>query len=145
MPASTPPSATAATAWSAKSTRNMPPRRRARWRKGETPSCVVPANAGTHTPRRLASAKWPQHSLIFDLGGYGSQRAREERLAGTTGAVFFLTFFFAAVRALGRLRSAARCAADNAALAQSASSSGSSYSRSGSCQYEPTVTVLARV
>ena len=58
-------------------------------------------------------------------------------------AVFFVTAFF--LRNFGRLRRAARCAAANAALAQSVSSSGSSYSRSGRCQYEPTVTVLALV
>src|SRR6266576_1847392 len=69
-------------------------------------------------------------------------------------AVFFLEFFFLAaagfflvaafaLRAFGRLPNAARCAAAKAALAQPVSSSGSSYSRSGSCQYEPTVTVLA--
>ena len=57
----------------------------------------------------------------------------------------FVDIAFPALRALGRFRSAARCAAANAALAQSVSSSGSSYSRSGSCQYEPTVTVLRLV
>ena len=54
----------------------------------------------------------------------------------------FLATAFAALRAFGRFPNAARCAAANAALAQPVSSSGSSYSRSGSCQYEPTVTVL---
>ncbi len=56
-----------------------------------------------------------------------------------------LEAFFATLRALGRLRRAARWAAANAALAQSVNSSGSSYSRSGNCQYELTVTILARV
>src|SRR6266481_3132632 len=68
---------------------------------------------------------------------------------------FFEIFFLAAagifliaafaLRAFGRFPKAARCAAAKAALAQPVSSSGSSYSRSGSCQYEPTVTVLALV
>jgi len=44
------------------------------------------------------------------------------------------TFGLAALRAFGRLRNAARCAAANAALAQSASSSESSNSRAGNCQ-----------
>ena len=59
----------------------------------------------------------------------------------TFAAAFFVTFFLA----FGRLRSAARWAAASAALAHPVSSSGSSYNRSGSCQYEFTVTVLARV
>src|ERR1700756_4616880 len=59
-------------------------------------------------------------------------------------AAFVLTARFA-LSAFGRLRRAARCAAARAALAQPVSSSGSSYSRSGSCQYESTVTVLVRV
>ena len=54
-------------------------------------------------------------------------------------------FGFAALRTFGRLRKAARCAAANAALAQSASSSDSSNRRAGNCQYEFTVTVLVRV
>ena len=58
---------------------------------------------------------------------------------------FFTTFFLATFFAFGRLRSAARWAAANAALAHPVRSSGSSYSRSGSCQYEFTETVLARV
>ena len=45
----------------------------------------------------------------------------------------------------GRLRNAARCAAASEAFAHTVKSSGSSYKRSGSCQYELTVTVLARV
>src|SRR5687768_7713184 len=73
-------------------------------------------------------------------------------------AAFFFVFFFstatfalaatflvAAFFAFGRLRRAARWAAANAALAHPVRSSGSSYSRSGNCQYELTVTVLARV
>jgi hypothetical protein len=57
----------------------------------------------------------------------------------------FLGAFFA-LRAFGRFfLTAARCAAAKAALAQSVRSSGSSNSRAGNCQYEFTVTVLARV
>jgi hypothetical protein len=59
--------------------------------------------------------------------------------------LFLGILVLAALRAFGSLRSAARCAAANAALAQSVSCSGSSYSRSGNCQYEPTVTVLVLV
>src|SRR5664279_2277096 len=58
---------------------------------------------------------------------------------------FFLATFFAAFFAFGRLRNAARCAAASAAPAHTLSSSESSNSRAGSCQYELTVTVLARV
>jgi len=60
---------------------------------------------------------------------------------------FFLTavFFAATFLAFGRLRSAARWAAASAALAHTLRSSESSNSRAGSCQYEFTVTVLARV
>ena len=69
------------------------------------------------------------------------------------GAAFLLAAFFAAAfvagafdfRDLGRLRSAARWAAPSAERAQTASSSESSNNRAGSCQYEFTVTVLARV
>ena len=71
-------------------------------------------------------------------------------------AVFFLlgtsllvaAFFaaaFAVSRAFGRFFTAARWAAASAALAQPVNSSGSSKSRAGNCQYELTVTVLARV
>src|SRR6266852_1859215 len=60
-------------------------------------------------------------------------------------AADFLATGFAGLRAFGRLPRAARCAAANAALAQPVSSSGSSKSRAGNCQYELTVTVLARV
>ena len=61
-------------------------------------------------------------------------------------AALVATFaFFTALRAFGRLRSVARCAAASAALAQSASSSESSNNRAGNCQYEFTVTVLVRV
>ena len=60
-------------------------------------------------------------------------------------AAAFFTTFFAALRAFGRLRNAARCAAASAALAHTLSSSESSNSRAGNCQYEFTVTVLARV
>jgi hypothetical protein len=56
----------------------------------------------------------------------------------------FLGAFFA-LRAFGRFLTAARWAAANAALAHPVSSSGSSKSRAGNCQYEFTVTVLARV
>jgi hypothetical protein len=66
-------------------------------------------------------------------------------LATTLRCAGFVTAAFAAFRAFGRLRSAARCAAASAALAQPVSSSGSSYSRSGNCQYELTVTVLVLV
>ena len=56
---------------------------------------------------------------------------------------FCATFILpAALRAFGRLRNAARCAAANAALAHSANSSESSNRRAGNCQYEFTVTVL---
>ena len=95
---STPPSATAATASSAKPIRNTPPRRIVRSRDGLGAPCF----------------------------------SSELVLAGC----------FAALRCF---RSAARCAAASAALAQSVSCSGSSYSRSGNCQYDPTVTVLALV
>jgi hypothetical protein len=53
------------------------------------------------------------------------------------GAAFAAVFF-----AFGRLRSAARWAADSAARAQPANSSESSNSRAGNCQYELTVTDL---
>src|SRR3984957_7996277 len=64
---------------------------------------------------------------------------------------FVVLFFFAAAGFFldagffGRFRTAARCAAASAALAQPANSSGSSNSRAGNCQYDPTVTVLALV
>src|SRR6266702_3288157 len=57
----------------------------------------------------------------------------------------FFTACFAALRAFGRLRNAARCAAASADLAHTLRSSESSNSRAGNCQYEFTVTVLVRV
>ena len=60
-------------------------------------------------------------------------------------AIAFLAGVFAAWRVLDRFLSAARCAAANAALAHPLSSSGSSNSRAGNCQYEATVTDLLLV
>ena len=65
-------------------------------------------------------------------------------------AEFFLAtglfaIFFAALPGFGRLRRAARCAAASAALVHTLNSSESSNSRAGNCQYDFTVTVLARV
>jgi len=60
-------------------------------------------------------------------------------------AADFFIAAFTGMRFFGRFFSAARCAAANAALAQCVNSSGSSNSRAGNCQYEFTVTVLARV
>src|SRR6266568_2984590 len=57
----------------------------------------------------------------------------------------FFAATFAVLRAFGRFFTAARWAAAKAALAQPLNSSGSSKSRAGNCQYELTVTVLARV
>jgi hypothetical protein len=64
------------------------------------------------------------------------------------GATFFEAIFLGkafAFRARGRFFDAARCAAASAALAHWLSSSVSSNSRAGSCQYELTVTLLALV
>ena len=58
---------------------------------------------------------------------------------------FLLATFFVAFFVFGRFRNAARCAAARAALAHTLSSSDSSNSRAGNCQYELTVTVFARV
>ena len=74
---------------------------------------------------------------FFDAGGFfAAVLLRAVRLAGALATGF---------AAFGRLRSAARWAAAKAARAHPVRSSGSSYSRSGSCQYDATVTVLARV
>ena len=97
----------------------------------------VAGSARCH-PSRRAQMRAPQDEVFFFFA-----------------VLFFDVFFLAAagffldaafvLRAFGRFPNAARCAAAKAALAQPVSSSGSSYSRSGSCQYEPTVTVLALV
>jgi hypothetical protein len=67
--------------------------------------------------------------------------------AAFLGAAFFVAApeVFCVLCALGRFFSAARCAAASADLAQALSSSVASNSRAGNCQYELTVTVLARV
>src|SRR6266849_982279 len=36
-------------------------------------SCVVPANAGTHTPCHLCFARWSIPSVTTNAGGYGSR------------------------------------------------------------------------
>ena len=58
-------------------------------------------------------------------------------------ALAFFAVFFVPLRALGRLRSAARWAAAKAAFAQLVNSSVSSNSRAGNSQYELTVTTFA--
>src|SRR5258707_11473444 len=57
----------------------------------------------------------------------------------------FFAATFAVLRAFGRFFTAARWAAASAARAQPVNSSGSAKSRAGNCQYEFTMTVLARV
>ena len=81
----------------------------------------------------------------------------EELFLGALFLDFFAVFFFfpaaclffaalvAVLRDFGRFFTAARWAAASAARAQPVNSSGSSKSRAGNCQYELTVTVLARV
>ena len=39
-------------------------------------ACVVPANAGTHTPRTRVLAGWPTPSVPTDSGDYGSLRSQ---------------------------------------------------------------------
>src|SRR6266568_2907149 len=106
---------------------------------------------------RSASCASPNHAVAGGARCHPSRRAQMRALQDEVffGVFFFGVFFLAAagcflvaafaLRTFGRLPNAARCAAAKAALAQPVSSSGSSYSRSGSCQYEPTVTVLALV
>src|SRR6266436_5391411 len=101
---------------------------------------AVAGGARCH-PSRRAQMRAPQDEVFFFFDVFFD-------VFFLAAAGFFLVAAFAALaalRAFGRLPNAARCAAAKAALAQPVSSSGSSYSRSGSCQYEPTVTVLALV
>ena len=98
----------------------------------------VAGSARCH-PSRRAQMRAPQDEVFFFFAVLFFD------VFFLAAAGFFLVAAFAALRAFGRLPRAARCAAAKAALAQPVSSSGSSYSRSGSCQYEPTVTVLALV
>src|ERR1700730_17299960 len=66
---------------------------------------VVPANAGTHTPRRLVLATlWDSFVENIDGGGYGSRVAL--RLPGTT----WIDSIFKQPKQDTRLHLAARCA-----------------------------------
>jgi hypothetical protein len=51
---------------------------------GWMPALVVPANAGTHTPRRRFFARWPMPSKTTAIGGYGSRRSPGRRGGGIT-------------------------------------------------------------
>src|ERR1700738_4150358 len=120
MPASTPPSATAATASSAKSTPNTPPRATARWREVLLrPSPLQPHGAplARLEPWGCDRCRLPS----FETPRLGAAPQDEDL------ALFDVFVFLAAGFAFfGRLRNAARCAAARAALAQTVSSSGSS-------------------
>ena len=118
---------------------------------------------------RSAASRVSNHEAVISLPAAILRDAREERapqdedfllgaffpsadfiftadfVATSALVVAFLANTLAPLRVLGRLRSAARCAAAKDALAQAANSSESSNSRAGNCQYELTVTVLAVV
>src|SRR5258708_34881068 len=82
-------------------------------------------------PSRRARMRAPQDEDLF-LGAFFFFAADFTLAADLRAAVFLASGF--ALRDFGRLFSAARCAAANAALAHTLSSSESSNSRAGNCQ-----------
>ena len=81
---------------------------------------------------RVVCEGYPEYTV--EISWPGSVRHPRARLALPAFRSFLLADFFAAFRAFALFFSAARWAAASAALAHSASSSGSSKSRAGNCQ-----------
>ena len=99
---------------------------------------------------RIGTAAWSAilRETRLTFGSRRTSRFRNDAFFAFLGRFLLFSSFSSPPSspfAFGRLRNAARCAAASAALAQPVSSSGSSNSRAGNCQYELTVTVLARV